>query len=177
ICVESMTTGTVIPCFVPCLLITARTYSTLGKTRLLSGVMTRYSQPLMLYNKIYKILIKIIHRTFRSPYRLDHVQFHHEDDSGDDDSRKGSVRNKVQIRVVFTPDEWFTAPRLRPPLTGMEETKAETTLQAPKANISCVASIGLPSSEIIPYPIILIYRSHLLNNEHIPFFIFVFFEF
>ncbi|KYQ49704.1 hypothetical protein ALC60_11238, partial [Trachymyrmex zeteki] len=99
ICVESITTGTAVPSRNPCLLMTVRTYSTLGNTRLRSGVMTRYSQPLILCISEKKIIV-------------------------------------TPPSVVFTPDEWLTAPRLRPPLTGIDDTNDDTTLHAPNANIS-----------------------------------------
>ncbi|TGZ51145.1 hypothetical protein DBV15_08625 [Temnothorax longispinosus] len=66
ICVESITTGTAVPSRNPCLLMTARTYSTLGNTRLRSGVMTRYSQPLILSKEGVLLLRHIGFTTWNS---------------------------------------------------------------------------------------------------------------
>lgn len=48
------------------------------------------------------------------------------------------TRRPVYIppKVVLTPEEWLTAPRLSPPLTGIDDTKEEITLHTPNANIS-----------------------------------------
>ncbi|KYN30258.1 hypothetical protein ALC57_00297 [Trachymyrmex cornetzi] len=138
ICVESITTGTAVPSRNPCLLITARTYSTLGNTRLRSGVMTRYSQPLILCISEKKIICLVLNkrkRTFASPHWLHHLKLHHKDDRGNYDGRQGSL-GYTPPSVVFTPDEWLTAPRLRPPLTGIDDTNDDTMLHAPNANIS-----------------------------------------
>lgn len=52
-------------------------------------------------------------------------------------------------KVVLTPLAWFTAPLDNAPETGMELTKDEAMLQIPKANISWVESMDLPSPEIV----------------------------
>lgn len=48
--------------------------------------------------------------------------------------------------VVLTPLALLTAPRERAPVTGIDFTNDETMLHIPKANISCVASMLLPSA-------------------------------
>lgn len=51
---------------------------------------------------------------------------------------------KIPARGVLTPDALFTAVLVKEPVIGIERTKEPITLQRPKANISCVASSGLP---------------------------------
>lgn len=48
--------------------------------------------------------------------------------------------------VVLTPLALLTAPRDRAPVTGIEDTNEEAMLQTPRASISWVASIVLPSA-------------------------------
>lgn len=48
--------------------------------------------------------------------------------------------------VVRTPLALLTAPLDKAPVTGIDVKKDDTMLQAPKANISWVASIVLPSA-------------------------------
>ncbi|EZA56468.1 hypothetical protein X777_03089 [Ooceraea biroi] len=74
--------------------------------------------------------------TFTSPHRFHHLELHHKNDRGDDDGGQRRLGNITPPRVVFTPDEWLTAPRLRPPLTGIDDTNDDTTLHRPSASIS-----------------------------------------
>lgn len=46
--------------------------------------------------------------------------------------------------VVLTPLALFTAPLDNAPVTGIDCTNDDAILQAPNANISCVASIVFP---------------------------------
>lgn len=58
-CLPSNTTGTLLdPCLTPAFVTTFRTYSTDGKTKLLSGVILKYSQPDTLYKNQKKSNLK-----------------------------------------------------------------------------------------------------------------------
>ncbi|CAD6215646.1 GSCOCG00000458001-RA-CDS, partial [Cotesia congregata] len=121
-----------IPSRVPYLLIADLTYSTLGNDRLLSGVIIKYSNSPGIWNTEKRSVIL----TFTFPHGLGDVKFNHKNNRGYNNSRENTFWSVVKIRLVLTPDAWFTAPRLRPPLTGIDWKNEDTILQTPRANIS-----------------------------------------